>query len=222
MASTSLADFFEEHPSIKHYSADSSEYESLKSAFVTPSPNPSVIARPQTAEEVASLVGYCASNDTPFVVRSGGHDLQGRSAKPDMLQIDMREIHYVHVASDRKSALIGGGILHAKLLEELAVHQLVAATGTVGTVGYVGWATLGGYGPLAPSLGLGADQILGAKVVNAEGKVVEADEKLLECLRGGGGCLGVVTELTIKIYPTQEVSIPCTQGCTQRVMMRKS
>lgn len=221
MASTSLKSFFEQHPSIKHYSGDSLKYESFRSTFLSLSLKPSAIARPQTAEEVAALVRHCASNDAPFVVRTGGHDLEGRSTKPDMLQIDMREMNYVHVAPDKKTARVGGGILHAKLLEELAPHQLITATGTVGTVGYVSWATLGGYGPLAPSLGLGVDQILGAKVVNAEGKVIEADGRLLEGLRGGGGSLGVVTELTIKVYPAQEVSMTSIQGRTQWVMRRQ-
>lgn len=207
MASTSLGRFFEQNPSIKHYPASSPEFECLRSTYLTLSYKPSAIARPQTADEVAAIVTHCASNDTPFVVRAGGHDAHGRSTMPDTLQIDMRNINYVHVAPDRSTARIGGGILQGKLVEELATHELMTATGTVGTVGFVGWATLGGYGPFSSSLGLGVDQIVGARIVNAEGTVVEADERLLEGLRGGGGSLGVVVELTIKVYPAQEVWI---------------
>lgn len=76
------------------------------------------------------------------------------------------------------------------------------------SVGYVGWATLGGYGPFSSSHGLGADQIVGAKVVDAKGELVEADEELLKGIRGGGGIFGIIVELTIKVYPLKEVSLP--------------
>ncbi len=72
-------------------------------------------------------------------------------------------------------------------------------------MGYVGWATLGGYGPFSTSHGLGVDQIVAAKVVNAKGELVEADAELLQGIRGGGGIFGVIVELTIKVYPLKEV-----------------
>ncbi|KAL4867031.1 hypothetical protein BDV12DRAFT_187018 [Aspergillus spectabilis] len=48
--------------------------------------------------------------------------------------------------------------------------------------------------------GLGVDQIVGAKVVNANGEVLVADEELLKAIRGAGGAFGVVVEVTMKIY----------------------
>jgi len=52
---------------------------------------------------------------------------------------------------------------------------------------------------------MGIDQILGAKVVDHTGKIVNADEKMLCGIRGGGGTLGIIVELTIKIYPLKKV-----------------
>lgn len=77
-------------------------------------------------------------------------------------------------------------------------------------MGYVGWSTLGGYGPFSACHGLGVDQIIGAKVVNAKGEVVDADDEMLMAIRGAGGTLGIIVELTIKVYPSGNVSI--TQG----------
>lgn len=73
------------------------------------------------------------------------------------------------------------------------------------TVGYTGWATLGGYGPFAANFGLGVDQIVGARVVNGNGELIDADQDMLKGIRGGGGNLGVVVQLTIKVYPLQKV-----------------
>lgn len=80
-------------------------------------------------------------------------------------------------------------------------------SGTVASVGYVGWSTLGGYGPLTSHYGLGVDQILGAKIINARGEVQTADEEILVGIRGGGGSLGIITELTIKVYPVPKVRL---------------
>jgi FAD/FMN-containing dehydrogenase len=52
---------------------------------------------------------------------------------------------------------------------------------------------------------MGVDQILGAKVVNCEGRLVEGDGKILQAIRGGGGTLGVIVEMTIKVYPLDKV-----------------
>jgi FAD/FMN-containing dehydrogenase len=77
--------------------------------------------------------------------------------------------------------------------------------GTVASVGYVGWATLGGYGPFSTSHGLGADQIVGARLVNAKGELIDAGAELLEGIRGAGGIFGVIVELTVKVYSLKEV-----------------
>ena len=63
-----------------------------------------------------------------------------------------------------------------------------------------------GYGPFVGNYGLGVDQILGAKVVNYEGKIVDADEKMLQVIRGGGGTLGVIVAMRIKVYPLDKVA----------------
>lgn len=94
------------------------------------------------------------------------------------------------------------------LVEKLDAEGLVTPVGNVWVVGYVGWATLGGYGPMQHSHGLGIEQTVGAELVTAEGEVVtfgEEDERL-EGLRGLGGNLGIITAVTIKVYPKIEVS----------------
>lgn len=64
-------------------------------------------------------------------------------------------------------------------------------------------------GPFSNNYGLGADQIVAAKIVNAKGELVDADAELLKGIRGGGGIFGVIVELTIKVYPLKEVSPSC-------------
>lgn len=64
--------------------------------------------------------------------------------------------------------------------------------------------------------GMGCDQIVGARVVRADGSVVRADERLLMALRGAGPAFGVVVEVEIKVYPKVEVRLPSFPRNVQR------
>ena len=63
----------------------------------------------------------------------------------------------------------------------------------------------GGYGQMAHKFGLGVDHLLAAKIVNANGDIVEADERIMKGIRGAGGNFGVVVEATIRIYDFSQV-----------------
>jgi FAD/FMN-containing dehydrogenase len=54
-------------------------------------------------------------------------------------------------------------------------------------------------------LWVGGGPIIGAKLVNHEGEIVQANTEVLRAIRGGGGTLGVIVELTVKAYPLDKV-----------------
>ena len=169
---------------------------------------PSIIVRPKDDKDVSTIVKYCSSHDQPVTVRSGGHDMFGRFASAGVVTLDVRDLNQVLVPADKKTARVGGGATAIQILEALKPEGLQIPTGGCGTIGYAGWSTLAGIGPYTHTYGFGTDLIVGAKVVNAEGDIVEADRDMLKGVRGGGGNLGVVVELTIKVFPLTEVSTP--------------
>jgi FAD/FMN-containing dehydrogenase len=73
----------------------------------------------------------------------------------------------------------------------------------------VGLTTGGGYGPLTSHYGLALDNLLGAEVVLADGRLVYCDEDrnpdLFWALRGGGGNFGVVTSMRVRLHPIRKV-----------------
>lgn len=204
---SSLKSFLGGHPGIKYIPPTSPDFSSVSATHNRSYTSvPVAVVRPQTAEHVATLVSYCAANGIKFTVRVGGNNIYGLSKAQDALMIDLRDINYSNVNGSRTSVSVGGGILQTKLVKDLADQGLVTPTGTVGYLGMVGWSIFGGYGALALKYGLGLDNILGAKIVNAKGEVVVADAELLKGIRGAGGALGVIVELTVKVYPLKRVS----------------
>lgn len=164
------------------------------------------IAIPKTADHVASIVRWAKANSVEITVRTGGNDFYGRNAVDDGLIIDMRDIKFIAIADDRTTVTVGGGVISKDLIEALGKEGLLTPTGNTWIVGFVGWATLGGYGPLTNRLGMGFENIVGAEVVNSQGEIVQASEEMLEGIRGMGGNLGIITKLTVKVYPSFKVS----------------
>ncbi|KAL1887284.1 hypothetical protein Sste5346_010315 [Sporothrix stenoceras] len=129
----------------------------------------------------------------------------GRSIEQDALTIDLRKLDSVRAASDRQTAVIGGGANNLQVARVLEQEGLATPLGLVATVGFVGWATLGGYGSFMNQWGLGVDNIVEAEVVTWEGKVITANEELLAGIRGAGGAFGIIVSLTVKVYALEKV-----------------
>jgi FAD/FMN-containing dehydrogenase len=202
-----LESLLKDHPHIIFVTSSSPDYGSLRAVFSLDSTaTPLAIARPQSASDVALLVKYAEANSIKFVIRTGGHNIFGLSIVEGALTIDMRDISYVDIDKKSSTARIGGGILEGELAEQLTKDGLATPIGSAGSIGHVGWATYGGYGAFRANFGLGVDQIVAAKIVDAKGDIVDADEKLLKGIRGAGGIFGVIVELTIKVYPLKTVS----------------
>ena len=200
-----LTNFLAQHPHIHNASPSSPDFNSLRSGYVINDTIPAMIVRPRSGDDVADLVSVLKANNIPFSVRVGGHDMFSRFQVEDAITIDLREIAYIHVDRDRQTARIGGGVLITDLLKKLDQQGMVVPHPVISSVGFVGWAIHGGYGLLSAEYGMGADQILQAKLVDANAVVRDADEDMLTAIRGGGGALGVIVELTIKVYPLSQV-----------------
>ena len=103
-------------------------------------------------------------------------------------------------------ATVGPGFRLGALYAALAQHEVTIPGGCGATVGIGGQALGGGLGLLGRSRGLTSDQLVGAEVVLADGRVVECDEQrhedLFWALRGAGALgLGVVTSLKLRTVP---------------------
>ena len=156
-----------------------------------------------TDADVGNVIGFAKRFGLRTAVRSGGHCFAGRSST-DGVVIDVSPMRSVTVTDG--AVTVGAGTRLGELYDALDRHGLTIAAGCGPTVGIAGLTLGGGLGILGRRYGLTCDQLRGARVVLADGRVVECDERrdedLFWALRGaGGGTLGVVTSLDFATVP---------------------
>ncbi len=171
---------------------------------------PAAIARCADELDVATAVAVAREHDLPLSVRGGGHDWAGRALQRRRVVIDLTSMRAVTVESDAGIATAQGGATVGDVVGPAGALGLAPVTGTVKAVGMAGLTLGGGYGPLCGKHGLAADNLIGARVVLADGRVVMADQAhdpdLLWALRGGGGSFGVVTSARYRLHPLKSVT----------------
>jgi FAD binding domain/Berberine and berberine like len=188
----------------------------------------------RSTADVQAAIAAARKANLPLSVRGGGHDWAGR-ALCDGVVIDLSEMREVTIATDRRTALIQGGARARDAISAVDPLGLAAVTGSCSGVGMVGLTLGGGYGPLIGLQGLALDNLLEAQVALADGSVVSAsateNQELFWALRGGGGNLGVVTEMRCKlhdmpsvhagvlIYPMSEAKSVLTQAAALAASM---
>ena len=170
---------------------------------------PALFAVCETSADIQAAVLSAGQHGFPLSVRGGGHDWAGRSLRHGGLVIDLSHMNRVDVDPEASVATIQGGVTAVDITSAAMPHGLVVATGNCGTVGMVGLTLGGGYGPLTPRVGLALDNLLGAEVVLADGRLVDCNEHenpdLFWALRGGGGNFGVVASMRVRLHPIRQM-----------------
>ena len=210
------------HPNLLVYTKSNTHFDEIRTLFnheITTTPR--AIIRPPNENELTSSVSFCAEHKLPMSVRSGGHDVHGRSLIQDGVVIDVRALTKERIVHEDTPpyVVVGPGVKSGDLLHILDHHGLVTPIGWCSEVGYTGWASGGGYGVKAGYYGLGADQILGARVATPAGAIVDTDDdpELPWALRGAGlGNFGLILELRCRVYPRPRVlagvlAYPCAE-----------
>jgi len=178
-------------------------YATATKIWPKPDRTPRAIVHCQTAEDVQAAIWAARSCDLPLSVRGGGHDWAGR-ALCDGLVIDLSNMNRVDLYLENCTARIGGGTRATALLGAIGPFDMAAVTGSCGPVGMAGLTLGGGYGPLIGRFGLALDNLRGAEVVLADGRIVTAlhdrEQELFWALRGGGGNFGVVTDMHLQLH----------------------
>ena len=171
---------------------------------------PAVMARPRNPDEVATALAHAVRHDLAVSVRSGGHSPLGHGTNTGGIVIDLAHLDDVEVLdAGRRLVRVGGGATWGRVAAALDPHGWgLTAADTTG-VGVGGLTLGGGIGWMVRRHGLAIDNLAGARVVTADGRLVTASEDehpdLFWALRGGGGNFGVVVDFDFVAQPVTTV-----------------
>jgi len=171
---------------------------------------PALVVRPRDADEVAAAVRHAVHHGLAVSVRSGGHSALGHGTNTDGLVLDLAHLDTVEIVhAGRRLVRVGGGATWGQVAAALDPHGLGLTSGDTKDVGVGGLTLGGGIGWMVRKHGLAIDNLVAARVVTADGRVVTAspdkNPDLFWALRGGGGNFGVVVELDFIAQPVTTV-----------------
>jgi FAD/FMN-containing dehydrogenase len=187
----------------------------------TTRPSVYAVAARHTADVVAA-VNFARRHRLRLVVKGGGHSYQGTSNAPDSLLLWTRRMHDVRLheafvpqgcegrAAPVRAVSVGAGAIWSQVYDAVTTQAggYVQGGGCL-TVGVAGLVQSGGFGSFSKAYGLAAASLLEAEVVTADGtpRIANActEPELFWALKGGGGgAMGVVTRLTLRVHPLPE------------------
>lgn len=187
-----------------------SDWDSVRTAWnLSIDQRPDLVALPENADDVASIVNFARVAGMRVVPQGTGHNPGplGDLASTILLRTDrMRE---VTVDPVHATARVGAGVLWAEITAALAPHGLAGRAGSSGSVGVAGYSTGGGYSWLARRHGLAVSSITAVELVTGDGVFhrVDADteSELFWAVRGGGANVGIVCALEFDAIPLVQV-----------------
>ena len=164
---------------------------------------PAIVASCMSSSDVAAALAFAQREGLEVSVRGGGHNYAGFALSDDGLMIDLTPMKAVIVDPEARRAKCGGGTTWGELDAATQEHGLAVPGGFVSHTGVAGLTLGGGIGWLSRLAGLSSDNLLGAEVVTADGRVLRAsageNPDLFWAIRGGGGNFGVVTEFEFSL-----------------------
>src|SRR2546423_9359390 len=170
---------------------------------------PAAVAYCTDEADVSAAVQFARDRGLRIAVRGGGHNGAGLGSVDDGLIIDLSAMNKVTVAPAARMVRVQGGALLRDVDAATHEHGLAVPAGIVSTTGVGGLTLGGGVGHLSRGCGLTIDNLVTARVVLADGSIVDADAQresdLFWALRGGGGNFGVVTSFSFRAHPVSIV-----------------
>lgn len=205
--SASLGDRFVTTPSVReHHGRDESSL---------PPAAPDAVAFPVSTEEVAAILRLCNEHGLPVVPYGAGTSLEGHVlATSGGISMDLSRMDRIHaVRADDMDVTVEAGVTRSALNEALARYGLFFPVdpGADATLG--GMAATGASGTTTVRYGAMRENVLGLRVVLADGRVIDTARRarkssagydLTRLMVGSEGTLGVITEVTLRTYGIPE------------------
>lgn len=176
---------------------------------------PDAVAYPESTEDVAQIVAICARHRVPVIGWGTGTSLEGQAqAFQGGVTVDFSRMNRIlRIAQEDMTVTVQPGVTREALNTELRASGLFFPVDPGANASLGGMASTRASGTTAVRYGTMRDNVLALEVVTATGEVIRTGSQarksasgydLTALFVGAEGTLGLITELTLRLYGQPE------------------